>query len=112
MKSKMILSLIIILFSLTGCAIFQPIKHQEALTHPLGTDSLKIGMTKEQVKSLLGEPDVINPLARSNDLLNSEREEWIYNSRYPNQPLNADYFGKSMYLIFDGNNLTSYKNAK
>jgi hypothetical protein len=110
---KKILSLIAAaMFFLAGCAIFQPIKPEEALTHPLGTDSLKIGMTKEQVRSLLGEPDSVMPLEKSKDLLSTDREEWVYRSRYSNQPLNADYFGKNMHLTFDGNNLTSYKNTE
>lgn len=96
---------------LTGCAIIHPIKPEETLTHPLGTDSLKVGMTKEQVKSLLGEPDVITPLERSQDMLSTEREEWVYQGRYSDLPLHADYFGKTLHLIFDGNNLTSYKST-
>ena len=109
---KMISLIAAAMFFLAGCAIFQPIKPEEALTHPLGTDSLKVGMTKDQVRSLLGEPDHIAPLEKSKDMLGTEREEWVYRSRYSNQPLNADYFGKNMHLIFDGNNLTGYKNTE
>jgi len=78
----------------------------------LGTDSLKIGMTKEQVKSIVGDPDTIIPLERTKDMLSTAREEWVYNGRYTNVPLKADYFGKSMHLIFDGDNLTDYKSSK
>jgi len=107
-----IISIMVLAVSLTGCAIFQPIQPEKALTNPLGTDSLKIGMTKEQVKSLLGEPDTVIPLGRTKDVLSTEREEWVYQGRYSDLPLGADYFGKTMHLIFDGNNLTSYKSTK
>ena len=112
MRTKSILIMLIVVPLLLGCAITQPIRPQEALIHPLGTDSLKIGMTKEQVKVLLGEPDTITPVERSKDILGTEREEWIYHGRYSDLPVNADYFGKTLYLIFEGNNLTSYKGSK
>lgn len=112
MKIKLAAGGFLALSLLAGCAIFQPVKPEQALTKPLGTDSLKIGMTKEQVKSLLGEPDAVVPQPRSKDMLSTEREQWIYHGRYSDLPLGADYFGKTLELDFDGNNLMSYKSAK
>ena len=89
-----------------------PFKPEQVLTNPLGTDSLKIGMTKEQVKSLLGEPDTINPIESSKDVLKTVREEWVYQGRYTDVPVKVDYFGKTLILSFDGDNLTSYKSNK
>lgn len=112
MKPKTIAVILTTALFLTGCAIFQPVKPEETITHPLGTDSLKIGMTKNEVKSILGEPDAINPIGRTKDMLNTQREEWVYKARYSDIPLKADYFGKTLHLVFDGNNLTSYKSPE
>ncbi len=112
MKVLVFLILAAMAFSLTSCAIIHPVKPQEAFEHPLGTDSLKIGMTKEQVRDLLGEPDVITPLDRSADMLSTERQEWVYHPRYSNLPVGADYFGKGLSLTFDGNNLTGFTSQK
>jgi len=112
MKIKILALFLLGAIVLTGCSIFHPVKPQEALKHPLGTDSLKVGMTKEQVKSLLGEPDSIAPLERSADILSTERQEWVYDARYSDLPVKADYLGKSMTLIFDGDNLVSYDSTK
>ena len=108
------ISVIIILTAifLTGCAVMNPVKPEQVLTNPLGTDSLKTGMTKEQVKSILGEPDAVTPIGRSGDMLGTQKEEWVYHGRYSDIPLKADYFGKTLRLIFDGNNLASYESSK
>jgi outer membrane protein assembly factor BamE (lipoprotein component of BamABCDE complex) len=108
---KIIPVVLMVMFFLTGCAIINPLKPQQMLTNPLGTDSLKIGMTKEQVKSLLGEPDSVNTMESSKDVLKTQREEWTYQGRYADMPIKADYFGKTLILIFDGDNLTKYKNS-
>lgn len=112
MKIKISLIIVSLALFLTGCAIMHPFKPEQVLTSPLGTDSLKIGMTKEQVKELFGEPDAINPIGRSQDMLSTAREEWVYRGQYTDSPIKADYFGKTLILTFDGNNLTSYKSSK
>lgn len=106
--------LTVISFSLMGCALFHSTKPGETIiTHPLGTDSIKIGMTKDQVKSLIGEPDaIVSKKDRAKDILSANIEEWTYRSHYSDVPLKADYFGKTMTLTFDGENLSSYKDSE
>lgn len=109
---KITIAIILAAIFLTGCAITNPVKPEQVLANPLGTDSLKTGMTKEQVKSILGEPDTVTPIERSGDILGTHREEWIYQGRYSDLPVKADYFGKTLRLVFDGNNLASYESSK
>ena len=99
--------------ALAGCALFHSIKPGETIiNNPIGTDSIKIGMTKEQVKSLMGEPDAVVYKGTTKDILSSGIEEWTYRSHYSDMPLKADYFGKTQTLAFDGDNLISYENTE
>ena len=50
-KLVVIFSLIMV-FVFIGCAGFTPPDPMEILRHPLGTDSIEIGMIKEKVKDL------------------------------------------------------------
>lgn len=105
--------LMVIVFSLTGCALFHSIKPGETIiNNPLGTDSIKIGMTREEVKSKIGDPDAIVYKDVTKGVLNAQIEEWTYRSHYSDVPLKADYFGKTLILTFDGDNLTGYKNIE
>jgi len=114
MKIKVIAIILTVMFlSVAGCALFHSTKPGETIiTHPLGTDSVKLGMTKEQVKSIIGEPDAIVSKGTTSDMLKSNIEEWTYKGRYTDIPLKADYFGKGLILTFDGDNLTSSKNTE
>ena len=78
----------------------------------IGTDSIKIGMTKEQVKSIIGDPDTAAPKGSTKDVLRSNMEEWTYKGRYTDMPFKADYFGKNLILTCDGDNLVSYKSTE
>ena len=52
-----------LLASLSGCAEIHPFETpSEVLKHPLGTDPIRLGMTKEEVKGLWGQPDKANKL--------------------------------------------------
>jgi len=104
--------LIIITVFLTGCTLFKPVNPEKVLTNPIGTDSIKVGMTKDQVRSLLGDPDSIVSRGRTKDVLSSDLEEWTYRGRYTNMPVKADYFGKNLVLNFDGDNLTNFKSTQ
>jgi len=111
---KIFLALIIItsLF-LTGCETYRSGNPEAVLTHPLGTDLIKVGMAKDEVMDVWGEPDMVNALdATGQGFLETAQEEWIYKARYGNVPLNAGYLSKDRYLYFDGNNLVRWEEGQ
>ena len=95
---------------LSGCAEITPPGPEDLMRQPLGQSPLRIGMTKEKVKSLWGEPDVLRVL--ETDAQGMVREEWIYRGRYPNLPINIDYLSETQHLFFDGNNLVRFYHQK
>ncbi len=104
-----IILIILVIFApalyLAGCAEFNIFDAPSVvLKHPLGTDSVKIGMSKSEVKSRWGDPDQINPLDPT-DSWATAREEWVYVGRYTKVPLDRSYLFKTKKLTFDGNNL-------
>jgi hypothetical protein len=95
-------------FLFAGCAGIQPPTPDEVMSHPLGTESIKIGMTKEQVESLWGKPDEIRQVEDKTRWKGS-REEWVYRPKYGALvpvPVDAGYLSRTKRLHFDGNNLT------
>ncbi len=101
------LFLISILFlSLTGCADITAPTPEYILKRPLGTDSVKIGMTKGKVKELWGDPDQIN-YVEDKEKWAGARIEWVYTGRYSAIPVDAGYLSKTKKLYFDGENLTN-----
>jgi hypothetical protein len=91
--------------NISGCAELNPIDaSRQIMKNPLGTDPIRVGMSKEEIKSIWGEPGRINNLEPS-DQWQTPREEWVYVGRYSKIPLDKSYIFKSKYLIFDGNNL-------
>lgn len=97
---------IILLASIYGCAAITTPDPKEILDHPLGTESIKIGMTKDEVESLWGKPDEIR-MVEDKDRWKESREMWVYRAHYGAIPVDAGYFSKSKKLYFDGNNLTN-----
>ena len=96
-------------FLLAGCAGIQPPSPEEVLKHPLGTESIKVGMTKDQVESIWGKPDEINQV-EDKVLGKGGREEWVYRAKYGAiVPVDADYLSKTKRVYFDGNNVTHIK---
>ena len=97
--------------SFIGCAGINPPTPEEILKHPLGTTSLKIGMTRDEVESLWGKPDEINTNVESKEEWSGTREEWVYRGSQAGAivPVDADYLSKTKRLYFDGNNLTEIK---
>ncbi|GAG15729.1 unnamed protein product, partial [marine sediment metagenome] len=83
---------------LTGCVEIKPPGPEEILREPLGQSPLRIGMTKEKIKSLWGKPDAVNVLGT--DPQGMIKEEWIYRGRYPNLPINIDYLSETQRLFF------------
>ena len=95
---------------LIGCTEIRPPSPSEIIRQPLGESPLRIGMTKEKVKSLWGDPDIIKVLG--SDIQGMVREEWIYRGRYPNLPVNVDYLSETQHLFFDGNHLVRFHHQK
>ncbi len=90
-----------------GCAEIDPFEAPgEIIRHPLGTESIKIGMSKEEIISKWGKPNIVNELGTT-DVSGTQREVWIYKAkRLTPVPIDAGYLYKNKYLYFDGNNLT------
>jgi len=100
----LIISAVIVL---GGCADIELPTPQQVIKHPIGTNSVKIGMTKDRVRELWGGPDKINYVHIKEGKDARMRELWYYKSFAGIIPLNADYLSKSKYLYFDGNNVTN-----
>ena len=105
--SKIVFGFSFLIFAfLSGCAEIEPPRPEEIMRQPLGQSPLRIGMTKEKVKSLWGSPDVTRIL--ETDAQGIIKEEWIYRGRYPNLPINVDYLSETQHLFFDGNHLVRF----
>lgn len=91
--------------SMAGCSALTIPTPKEIAQTPLGTESVKIGMTKQQVESLWGKPDSIS-MAEDKEKWTSPREVWTYRARYGSIPVNAGYLSEDKKLYFDGINLT------
>ena len=98
--------LLLALIFLFGCAEIDIPTPQDVLKHPLGTESVKRGMSKDQVKDLWGEPDetTYEEIEKAGTV--RSREVWIYKGRYSAIPVDAGYLSKTKYLYFDGDSLT------
>ena len=96
----------VLLLSLTGCADITPPTPKDIIKRPLGTVSVKVGMTKGEVRELWGEPDQIN-YVEDKEKWGGGRTEWVYTGRYSAIPIDADYLSKTKKLYFDGENLTN-----
>jgi outer membrane biogenesis lipoprotein LolB len=102
---KLLLAFLLVL-SLTGCAEITPPTPKDIITRPLGPPSVKIGMTKDEVKALWGEPDRIG-YVEDKEKWSGARTEWVYTGRYSAIPLDKNYLSKTKKLYFDGESLTS-----
>ena len=105
-KALLLCCSLALLVSLWGCAGIEPPTPDEVLRKPLGTDAVKLGMTKHQVLELWGEPDEINDVT-DKERWKGPREEWVYRGQYSAIPIDAGYLSKTKCLYFDGNNLTN-----
>jgi len=93
-------------FLLGGCADITPPSPKDIIQRPLGTDSVKLGMAKDRVRDLWGEPDQIN-YVEDKKRWGGKREEWVYVARYSVLPVDAGYLSRTKKLYFDGENLTN-----
>lgn len=106
-KYGILILLFAIAISVAGCAEINPFEApSEVIKHPLGTESIKAGSTKEEVIRDWGKPDIINKLG-AQDQTGTLREEWVYKARqHTGIPIDSGYLSKNKYLYFDGNHLT------
>lgn len=95
---------------LMGCAEIKPPGPKEIMRQPLGESPLRVGMTKEKIKSLWGKPDIVRVLG--SDAQGMMKEEWIYRGRYPNLPINIDFLSETQSLLFDGDHLVKFEHHK
>jgi hypothetical protein len=100
-------AILFVVVVMSGCAEIDPFKTPaEVIRRPLGSESIRVGMSKEEVISKWGDPDLVNKLS-AKDASGSQEEEWVYKARrYTPVPLDTGYLHKNKYLYFDGNNLT------
>lgn len=103
-KIKVEMALIPILF-LLGCSAITLPDPEEVIRHPLGTETIKIGMTKQRVESIWGKPDSIK-IVEGKDKWQGERQVWTYSAEFGSIPVDAGYLSKTKKLYFDGDNLT------
>ncbi|MDO8524872.1 MAG: hypothetical protein Q7S07_00085 [Candidatus Omnitrophota bacterium] len=90
---------------LCGCSAIIIPNPEDVVKHPFGTESIKVGMTKEQVEALWGKPNQIKT-SEENEKWRGTREVWIYRAQYASIPVDAGYLSSTKKLYFDGNNLT------
>ncbi len=95
-----------LLVIIPGCAGIMPPNPDDVVSHPLGTEAIKIGMSKQQVESLWGKPDEIRTV-EDKEKWKEPREVWVYRAQYSAVPVDAGYLSKTKKLYFDGNNLTN-----
>ncbi|MFH1190436.1 MAG: hypothetical protein V1682_07110 [Candidatus Omnitrophota bacterium] len=88
-----------------GCSTLAIPSPDDILKKPLGTESVKIGMTKAQVESMWGKPDQVT-MVENKEKWSSPREVWTYNAYYGAIPVDAGYLSETQKLYFDGDNLT------
>jgi hypothetical protein len=100
---------LVILPGIIGCAELTTPDPSKPSSHLLGLGPIEIGMTKDEIKSFWGEPDLIRDVAESGDKVSTQKEEWIYYGRASQLPVNYGYLAKALHLYFDGKNLTSYR---
>ncbi|MCX5678189.1 MAG: hypothetical protein NTY76_03675 [Candidatus Omnitrophica bacterium] len=104
-KSLSFIMIISVLPLLCGCSTLMIPNPNEIIKKPLGTESVKIGMTKNQVESIWGKPDQVTTVENKKKW-SSPREVWTYNAQYGVIPVDAGYLSKTQKLYFDGENLT------
>lgn len=105
LKYAFLLCILAGLIALCGCSAIEVPSAEDVISHPLGTESIKIGMTKQQVESIWGKPTDIKTV-EDKKRWDGPREVWIYSAQYTSIPVDAGYLSKTKRLYFDGQNLT------
>lgn len=106
---KLFLIPVLVLF-LAGCSELPIPSPDYLIERPIGTDSVKIGMTRDKVRDLWGDPDQINEV-EDKERWGGSRVEWVYRAR-TELPVDAGYLSKTKKLYFDGENLTNIVEQK
>ena len=90
---------------LQGCTAITIPNPGDIASTPLGTESIKLGMSKARVESIWGKPDNIR-IEESKDSFKGQRGMVLQLPQYARiAPVNAGYLSRSRKLYFDGNNL-------
>jgi hypothetical protein len=97
---------VIFTLALSGCAEITPPRPGEILESPFGKGPLHLGMTKDEVRSLWGEPTSIE--TKDPDRWGTSRESWTYEAQFQSLPVDVGYASKTKHLEFDGENLVSF----
>ena len=105
MRKIIIYAAMVLMASFYGCSAIEVPNPDDVISHPLGTESIKIGMTKQQVESIWGKPNDVK-IVENKEKWQTTREVWTYRAQYGNIPVDAGYLSKTKKLYFDGNNLT------
>ena len=105
MNRTILLFVCISFLLVSGCADVEIPKPKEFISRPTGPGgSIKIGMSKDKVVDVYGEPDLKDTVV--SDKWGGPREEWIYKAEFSAFPVSAGYLGEDMYIYFDGDNVT------
>lgn len=106
MKKNIFLTIMFFCFIalISACETLPPPTPEQIINNPLGTSSLKLGMAKEAVIAIWGQPNEV--IEKGSDELGSMIEEWIYYAKYPAVPVDYNYLSKTQVLTFSGNSLT------
>jgi len=108
---KLFLAFILFL-SMSGCSLVETIPTPEyIIQRPIGTSSVKIGMTKDEVREIWGKPYQIN-FVEDKEKWGGAREEWVYGAFTSGIPIDAGYLTRGQKLYFDGESLTNMVEAK
>ena len=100
MRLRYLFILAVMAVMVSGCAEIEPPNPGRLLTKPLGEIPVRVGMTKDEIISQWGEPDLKDT--------SSDREEWVYRGRYSGLPIDRGYLSKTKHLYFDGDYLVGF----
>lgn len=102
------LFVLVVIFSIYGCAdMIAPTAHY-AVTHPLSTKTMVVqGTTKDEVREKWGEPSYVEELGF--DDMGLKKESWTYNAWFPKTPLDYRHFSRRKCIYFTGNYVTGFK---
>ncbi len=92
-----------------GCAELGVSTPAKIISNPIGSSSVKIGMSKNQVESIYGMSNFKGMVY--SDEWEAPREEWVYRAQINILPINAGYLSEDVYLYFDGNSLTKISDS-
>ena len=105
LMGKTVIAVMFVAVFVLGCSALTIPTPNDIVKTPLGTETIKIGMTKQQVEALWGKPSDIK-MVENKEKWSTPREAWIYQANYGSIPVDAGYLSKTKKLYFDGENLT------